>query len=332
MGDFLQSEKWREFQKSVGRETFFLEKDEISASIIEHKLPIIGNYFYIPRFSSKKHNPEFKIFLEELIMLAKKEKASWIRMDIDSEKELKLLKDSINLKINKAPHDVQPREVFIIDISKSEEDILSDMKPKTRYNIRLAEKKGIEISSYSHSDPGAQKFLGEFLKLNRIMSERSGISTHSDRYYKKMFESIPGDFLRLYVAKYKDRVLAVDVVVFWENTAIYLHGASSNEHRNLMAPFLLKWHEILDAKKRNIKHFDLGGIRYQTLEKEKDCCKSDFQKIMKKKKNDWSGITRFKLGFSKSASPVIFLGSYDLIVNPVKYWLYRFMQGIKKNF
>jgi len=152
-GGFLQSEEWRRFQESVGRRVFCVPSPPAPlpstgeggsgfyASIIEHSLPIVGKYFYTPRgpiVSGQNGMPE-------LIDLAKKEKAGWIRIEPATENILDTIRKNIKYKITKSPHDVQPKEIFIIDIDKSEEELLAGMKSKTRYNIRLAEKKGVRI-------------------------------------------------------------------------------------------------------------------------------------------------------------------------------------------
>ena len=142
-GGFLQSEQWRKFQESTGKKTFNITGENFWANIIEHQLPIVGKYFYIPR------GPLGEEKMEDLINLAKKEKAAWIRIDTDYKNNA--------YKIVKAPHDMQPQELFIIDIAKPEERLLAEMKAKTRYNIKLAEKKGVKIF-----DSREEKYLDKF--------------------------------------------------------------------------------------------------------------------------------------------------------------------------
>ncbi|MFZ5982472.1 MAG: lipid II:glycine glycyltransferase FemX [Patescibacteria group bacterium] len=333
MRDFLQSKEWRNFQESFGRKTFFVESKNSSASIIEHELPVVGKYFYVPRgilfchpertlSERSESNGESKdlqdkktdssvphaglgMTIKGVVELARQNNSRWIRLDISDEETLKLIRKNTDLKIVKAPHDMQPREVFLIDIAKNEEDILSDMKPKTRYNIRLAEKKGVDIRK-------GREYLDDFLRLTKAMARRQGITPHPDEYYRKMLEAIPEDILKLYVAKYQDKTIAADLVVFFEKTATYLHGASDDNFRNVMAPHLLKWREILEAKELGCEKFDFGGISRSGPTATK-----------------WAGITKFKLGFSTKSNPTEFLGSWDIIANPLKYWLYRRIQGIK---
>ncbi len=349
MGEFLQSEVWRNFQESVGRKTFHVEGDNFWANITEHMLPIIGKYFYIPRGPILKiSNFEFQTLfsgrqvsnqiqdsnekkinrVQELIDLAGKNNAGWIRIDPKSEEVLKVIRGNLKYKIVKAPHDMQPKEIFVIDIAKSEEELLAQMKAKTRYNIRLAEKKGVEVKisnfqfpiSNQIQNPNDKNYIEEFLRLTTVMAKRQGIVAHPAEYYRKMFETISGDILKLYVAEYRGKIIAANLVVFYGETCIYLHGASDDEFRNVMAPYLLQWQQIRDAKKAGCVKYDFGGVSmsYQSSGKHGQVGISK-----------WIGITKFKLGFSPKTSVTMYPGSYDIIFDSVRYGLYRLMQAIK---
>jgi lipid II:glycine glycyltransferase (peptidoglycan interpeptide bridge formation enzyme) len=328
-GGFLQSEYWRKFQEAWGRKAYALltngEDGEliVSASIITHKLPVVGNYFYVPRgpvienfkfeILNLKSNSNDKItkFINNLINLAKENNIGWIRIEPNSDGELKLIQGNFpkNIKIKKSSVDMQSREILVLDISRSEEDLLAGMKQKTRYNIKLAEKKGIKI--YSSRE---EKYVEDFLRLVKITAQRDKITSHPENYYRKMFEVVPSEILKLYVAEYEGKIIAENLVLVFGKTATYMHGASDNEHRNLMAPYLLQWQQILDAKKASCERYDFGGIKTG---------KAD---------NSWAGITKFKTGFVPGVEPIQFPGCYDIILKPGKYNLYRVLQKIKRIF
>jgi len=346
--EFLQSAEWFKFQEAFGRRTFSVSEAGFSANIVEHVLPVVGRYFYVPRgpvtstkveefsisnnqFSNKSQNSNINDQIEygmrELVDLAKKENAGWIRIEPKTEGILEILRNTVeidgnSLKIVKAPYDVQPKEVFKIDISKPEDQLLSEMKSKTRYNIGIARKRGVIVKK-NDANPriNANQLIANntninaFLKLTKEMAERQGIVPHPEEYYRKMFETFPKEMLSLYVAKYDDKIIAANLILFYGDTATYLHGASSNEHRNVMAPFLLQWHAILDAKKKGCKWYDFGGIK-TTNNKQQTT-------------NNWEGITKFKLGFSPETEPVVFPGTYDIIVNPRQCALYKGLQKAK---
>jgi lipid II:glycine glycyltransferase (peptidoglycan interpeptide bridge formation enzyme) len=363
-GEFLQSEVWRKFQESVGRKTFHLEGENFWANIILHTLPMVGKYFYVPRGPILKNqnanlknpmptgrqendNEKSKSSFDELIKLAKENSAGWIRIDPESEEILKVIRENTKHKITRAPHDMQPKEIFVIDIAKSEEDLLAQMKAKTRYNIRLAEKKEVRIRK---QEVGGE-YVEEFLRLTVVMAKRQGITAHPEEYYRKMLENISGNILKLYVAEYENKVIAANLVVFYGDTCIYLHGASDDNFRNVMAPYLLQWRQIQDAKKECCVRYDFGGVKNPPhpnplLSKERGQNAGKSPSLYQDRSlpagrqggrrpdevNSWSGITKFKLGFSPKTLPTVFPGSYDIIVDKRKYLIYKALQKLKSVF
>lgn len=362
---FLQSVEWQKFQEAVGRKTYRIENDGFSASIVGHILPIVGKYFYVPRgpvFSchSERNVAESKnldsdssttVGMTKLLDLAKKENAGWIRIEPENEEILEFIKQNIKEKIVKAPHDMQPKENFVLDISKSPEQLLAEMKPKTRYNIGVAQKHGVSIQIISNGEKHTNEYIDVFLKLTKKMAIRQGIVAHPEEYYRKMIESFPSEMLKIYTAKYEGKIIAANLVLFYPHTkknvntnldidsnvsniknddnnknisvgvngdtATYLHGASGDTNRNLMAPFSLQWKAILDAKEAGFKYYDFGGVKTKDTR-----CKMQGT-------NSWEGITNFKLGFSPKTKPVEFPGSYDIVINPRKYAIYRGLQKAK---
>ena len=349
--EFLQSQCWREFQESVGQRTFSVESRDFSASIIQHVLPIVGKYFYCPRgpvasaaaeefpisnLSADKAgfqipdksqflNDKIKSGMQELVELARKNNAGWIRIEPNDDNFLNLIKENIAEKIVRAPHDMQPKEIFAIDITKNHEQLLSEMKPKTRYNVGVAKKRGVVVSHQppastrgddqsSSTRGGSAISVDAFLKLTKEMAARNGIAAHSENYCKKMIESFSDDMLKIYVAEYEGNIIAANLVLFFGKTATYLHGASGNEFRNVMAPFLLQWQAILDAKEKGCEVYDFGGVQTATGHQ---------------MHSDLVGVTNFKMGFSPSTIPIEFPGSYDIVINPRAYALYRGLQRAK---
>jgi len=334
-GGFLQSEDWRKFQEASGTNNYTISESSDNgefiyhANIIEHKLPIVGSYFYIPRgpvfenfkfqILNFKSSPNDKIikFLNDLIILAEKNNIGWIRIEPSSEEELELIGNNLpkNIKIKKSAVDMQPRDILILDIAKSEDEILAGMKQKTRYNVKLSQKRDVSVKVISNFQfPISKRYIGEFFRLLKITTKRDKITSHPENYYRKMFETIPGDILKLYIAEYNGNIIAANLVLFFGKTATYMHGASDNDHRSVMAPYILQWQAIRDAKKAGCTQYDLGGVGGGTVD------------------NSWTGITKFKTGFAPDAQPVQFPGCYDIILKPAKYNFYRTLQRIKRIF
>ena len=328
--EFLQSSEWRKFQEATMKRTFHLDLShpntlprgewdfEFWMNVIEHKLPIVGKYFYVPRWPEARIT-NYEVGIKKIIELARENKIGWIRIDPENQRILDLIKNNLDHEIKKAPHDMQPKELFVIDILKSEEELLSEMKAKTRYNIKLAEKKDVKVVVSRE-----EKYVEEFLRLVKATAKRKKINFHPEDYYRKMIEMIGENILKLYCAEYNGpastreddsstrggKVIAANLVVFYNKTAIYLHGATDDEYRNVMAPYLLQWQAIKDAKNAGCEKYDFGGVKMGDS-------------------NSWGGITKFKLGFSENTKPIEFPGSYDIVISPLRYWVYRILQKIK---
>jgi lipid II:glycine glycyltransferase (peptidoglycan interpeptide bridge formation enzyme) len=306
-GGFLQSDWWRFFQESAGKKTLNIKGEAFWSNIIEHKLPIVGKYFYIPRGSILKiKDKNVRTYFDNLISLAESNQVGWIRIEPISDEILNLAKENIGNVMMKAPHDMQPRELFIIDITKGEEELLAAMKAKTRYNIRLAEKKDIRIMVSSDKN-----HIDRFCDLVEVTSARQSITSHPRSYYQKMFEVIPAENIKLYCAEFEGEIIAANIIIFFNKTVTYLHGASDDRFRNVMAPYLLQWRQIQDAKKNGAIEYDFGGVKTNVSE------------------NNWEGITRFKQSFSPQTQTIKFPGAYDIIIDAPRYWSYRMIQKIK---
>ena len=314
-GGFLQSNQWLKFQNSFGINFHNISDKNFWSNILEYKLPLAGKYFYIPRgpvLEKDIAQEELKNIFNDLIFLAKSNQVNWIRIDnFNSEIESVLKKEKINFA--KAPHDMQPKQIFVIDIEKNEEEILSEMKPKTRYNIKLAEKKGVKIEAVNEESKNEK--LDEFLNLVEKTGARKKINFHPRRYYQEMLKNISNECIKLYLATYQNKIIAGALLLKYGEMATYLHGGSDDEYRNAMAPFLLQWRMIQDAKKMGAKKYDFGGVSIGEENQERQ--------------QKWAGVTRFKQGFAKNNSPLEFSGSYDIILNPVKYKMYRLLQKIR---
>jgi lipid II:glycine glycyltransferase (peptidoglycan interpeptide bridge formation enzyme) len=320
-GGFLQSEHWEKFQKKINRKKFRVyELGEFNALVLDYELPMVGSYFFIPRgpimkiSNSKPASPAGGLqitneCLNELIKNAKKNKVGWIRVEPQKDEDLEIIKTSLKdrFQIAKSKKNHEPAQTLMIDLMKSEEEILKEMKSKTRYNIRISGRRGVKI--FRSRD---LKYFEEFYELSQETAERDRIAIHSREYYEKMLESISKEALDFFYAEYQGEIVGAIMVTFFGGVATYLHGASSNKFRNVMANYGLQWEAIKEAKKRGCEKYDFGGVRVNDNEK-----------------NSWAGITKFKTGFCPNNKPINFPGCWDIILDKKKYWLYRKMQFMK---
>ncbi len=309
--DFLQSEGWLRFQESAGHQVIRITDDDFSIGGIVHSLPIAGKYLYTPRYPSQGIS-NFQFPISKMLAEARRIGCGWVRVEPGTEvvrDEILRFAQNDKIKTVKAPHDMQPRETFVVDISKNEEVLLAEMKPKVRYNVRLAEKRGVRV--FASDD---EKYRKAFVDLVTGTADRKGIVPHPRRYYETMLETLLGDMATLFVAEHEGDILGINLMIFHGDTATYLHGGSADVKREYMAPFLLQWEAMKEAKRRGCTRYDFGGIHSQFA-------------IRNSQFDSWAGITRFKTGFSPATAPTAFPGCYDIILSPTRYFLYRFFSA-----
>jgi len=205
--------------------------------------------------------------------------------------------------------DIQPPDTVLIDLNQSMESILEQMKPKWRYNARLALKKGVTLRRAGAED--TEVFYG----LLKETARRDGIAIHGVDYYKTLLENRwynGAPDARLYLAEQGGEVLAGIVTLFRGREAVYLYGASSDKKRNLMAPYALQLRAMEDAKASGCGEYDLFGIPPND-----------------DPSHPMAGLYRFKTGFGGRI--IHRPGSWDYPCHPVIYRLFRGAETLRKN-
>ena len=221
----------------------------------------------------------------------------------------------------RAAADIQPPDTVVVDLTPPARDILASMKPKWRYNIGLAEKRGVTVSESLGEARDLERDIGVFHGLLAETAERDGIAVHDVGYYRALFDEYgrpAGDSgggvpagLRLYTARHEGECLAAIVVLCRGERATYLYGASSNAKRNLMAPYALQWRAMLDAKAAGCTRYDLFGIPPN-----------------EDPGHPMAGLYRFKTGFGGSVMHRP--GSWDYPTRPVPYALFSAAERLRK--
>jgi peptidoglycan pentaglycine glycine transferase (the first glycine) len=301
-GRFLQSWEWGEFHRSIGRLVRRFELRGCLGQLIELPLPFGKKYWLCPKGPLAVPGAALHLdrFIGALAEEAKKVGAIFLRLEPQE------IPAGVDLKTTKQ---VNPSCTAIINISKSEEDILAAMHPKTRYNIRVAEKHGVLTTNNKQLN---SKQIDEMMNLFEETAKRDGFRLHPRPYYEAQVK-MPN--VAVFGAMHASKLLAAAIVIFDPSTplgtggvATYLHGASSNESRNLMAPYALHWAIIKEAKARGSSRYDLWGI-------------SDAHD------SGWAGITRFKRGWGVTESCVP--GTRDLPVKRFWYSVYRLVRRMR---
>jgi peptidoglycan pentaglycine glycine transferase (the first glycine) len=246
--------------------------------------------------------------LEALHRLCRQRRAILLKIEPDLAEDPALAQRLTRLGFRPSPQTIQPQCTILLDLTPTPEEILAHMKPKTRYNIRLAGRKGVTVRQ------GTTEDLPGFYSLMQITGQRDGFGIHSERYYEtahRLF--VPQGLAKLFLATLEDQVLAGIMAFAFGQRAWYMYGASSDEHRNLMPNYLLQWEAIKWARERGCLTYDMWGIPDEeeaVLEKE----------FLKRSDGLW-GVYRFKRGFGGQV--VHYLGAYDYVYSPLLYRLYN---------
>lgn len=288
---------WSAFQSAIHRKVFLLEADGASALLVKHDLPLGLSWLECPRGPLFDNENGLLQILIEIRQLAKKEKAIFVRMSAYAP-----LKASKRLQaFTVARHDHQPQTSLILDLDQSEEDILKQMKPKGRYNIKVAQKHNVTVESSSDIDT--------FHHLLSSTGFRDKFGIHSKKYYKKMLESMPEN-TQLLLAKCNGEVIAGGLFVYLDEWGIYYYGASSETSRNTMAPYLIQWEAIKEAKKRGCKHYDFLGIAPNDS-----------------KNHPWAGVTQFKRKFGGRIKH--YPQAQEMVLRGLWHWGYRLYKKLR---
>ncbi len=196
---------------------------------------------------------------------------------------------------------------FVLDVSKSEEELLAAMKQKTRYNIKVAAKSGVTVEVDNSSEA-----FERYLQLTEETTKRQGFYAHGREYHKKMWETLHGaGIAQLLVAKFNGEIITTWVLFRLGDTLYYPYGASTREYREVMANNLVMWEAIRLAKKLGCKYLDMWGA----LGPDPD------------PKDPWIGFHTFKSGYG--ARHVEYIGSFDFVAKPVLYKIFRVVEELR---
>lgn len=307
-GHFLQSLEWAKLKDNWENEVIIIrdENNEIKGTVsilIRKVLPYLPfTIMYAGR--GPVCDLDDKDTLEKLTKkikeLAKKKKAIVFKMDPDVEKGnttfVNILKE-LGYKLRENVTDyrqvIQPMYVFRIHINgRNEEELLASFHQKTRYNIRLATKKGVVIRE------GKKEELKDLYPIMQETGVRDDYGIRPLSYFEKMYDCMTEKYMKILVAEYEGEAIAFTLPIIYGDKVWYLYGASSNRHRNLMPNYLLQWEMIKLALNNNCNIYDFRGV-------------SGF----KDENSEQYGIYKFKKGFNGDFTE--FMGEVNLIFKPV---------------
>ncbi|MFC1748046.1 lipid II:glycine glycyltransferase FemX [Pseudomonadota bacterium] len=276
------------------------ENIKAGALIVRQDLPLNKCWLYCVRgpllnYDNKEQSAQL---FAEIATLASRENAIYLRIDPPIEN----LPENLP-KSRKAHAHYQPESTLIIDLQPSEEEILSQMKPKGRYNIKVAKKHGVTVRTSTKAE--------EFYEILKETTQRDHFSGHPLTYYENMLSHLGPKRAKLYVAEHEGKVLAGVIATYFRDTVTYYFGASSSEKRNVMAPYLLHFQIMKDAKKDGYKFYDMFGIAPEN-----------------QPRHAWAGVTDFKLKFG--GRRVNYTPAREIIYNPFWYVLMKLAKLVRR--
>ncbi len=321
----LQSWEWGEFRKTSGVTVIRLgkyEKDKLTetAQITIHKIPFTSwTIGYLPKGGKPSRE-----MLSELIKIGKQHHCIFIKLEPNIAKNnwkleiVPLQRDSVcdgrhwKFDFVPSPHPLFTKYTWELDLTKSEDQLLANMHPKTRYNIRVAQKHNIVIKEENSSEA-----FNKYLELTFETTKRQKFYAHNPSYHRLMWETLKkSSVAHLFTANYDNQgqniTLASWIVFLFNDVLYYPYGASSSQFRNLMASNLLMWEIIRWGIKNGAKKFDMWGAIGPNPSP----------------KDAWFGFNRFKEGYG--ASLVEYAGSFDLIIHPKLYRIYNMSYQIRQ--
>ncbi len=298
---FAQSWDWGQILIAEGKDVqrLIVEEDNknlLCAQIVLMNLPFGWKYAFCPKGPvGQKVSNEILVVLKDYL---KQQGVIFLRLEPKENN----LKDLLKIK------EVNPRATLILDLGKTEDELISVMHTKTRYNIRLAQKKNLEIKN--------EKNLNFFLELMEKTGSRDNFRLHENKHYESILNS---DFCRQ-ITVYSERVaIATGIFIGYGETFTYVFGASDHEYRQLMAPYLLQWSAIQIGKNEGYKYYDFFGVAPKT---NKDA-EYEFDT-----NHQYAGVSRFKHGFGGEYHEAP--GTFDLIINKIKYSIYFTLRKLRK--
>jgi lipid II:glycine glycyltransferase (peptidoglycan interpeptide bridge formation enzyme) len=286
----LQTSAWAEFRKEWGNEIL-----ETKYGILTlHKLPFTS---YKIGIFEKGPEPSDEM-LRNLKDIGKDNNLVFIKL------ELNCLKNEKLIELMKKEGGIIGKRLFTpttfwIDLSQSEENLMKSFTSKTRYNIRLAERKGVTVK-----EDDSEKAFQRYLDLTRETVKRQGFFAHTERYHCLMWNILKkAGIAHLMTATYQGEIITTWILFTWKDFLYYPYGASTEKHKEVMANNLMMWEAIKFGKKNGLSTFDLWG------------------------REEGKGFTKFKEGFNPKV--VEFLGTWDLIIKKPIYKVYRLAEKIR---
>jgi peptidoglycan pentaglycine glycine transferase (the first glycine) len=303
----LQSFEWGEFKAKYGwkpTRLLFEEGSQVRAvaSVLCRQLPRFPlRVMYVPKGPLLDYGDDQLLshVLASLEEVARAQRAIFIKMDPDVRLEEGKVIETLQVRgWRSSSEQIQFRNTILIDLQQSEDELLTNMKAKTRYNIRLAARRGVKVHV------GGPDELPLFYEMYAETGRRDDFIIRPFAYYQDAWGAfVEAGLARLFLAEYEGEPLAGLVAFRFGQRAWYMYGASTEKHRNLMPNHLLQWEAIRWAKGEGCTVYDMWGA----------------PDVLSEDDPMW-GVYRFKEGFGGQF--VRRIGAYDYPVSRPLYGFY----------
>lgn len=304
----LQTGAWGKLKSQFGWDAIRIASGRNGAQILLRRLPFGISIGYIPRGSI---GMDWGDFIPKIDSICQKYKCIFLKVEPDVwEPASEGVSYLINSNFKQSSFTIQPSRTIVVDIGGSDELLLGRMKQKTRYNIRLALKRGVVVQPTSD--------VALFSDMMRTTGKRDQFGVHSLEYYQTAYDLFhPRGECELLLAEYETQPLAAVMIFTKGNRCWYFYGASDNKYRELMPTYLLQWEAMRWARSMGCDVYDLWGVP--------DYDEETLEENFTKRKDGLWGVYRFKRGFGGVLKRTV--GSWDRIYNPVLYSFYKWWVG-----
>jgi lipid II:glycine glycyltransferase (peptidoglycan interpeptide bridge formation enzyme) len=309
----LQSGEWGELKTAFGWDAVRLVRGALGAQVLFRRLPLGLTFAYIPKgpVRGEASSADDPAFWDEIDALCREHRAIFLKVEEDgwldpAQGEPPLPPPGFRF----SPQHVQPRSTLVIDLQGSEDEVFERMKPKTRYNVRLAGRK--EVVVHASTD------IERFYNIMEVTSRREAFHVHSLNYYRRAYELFaPQGMCALFLADYQERTLAGVMVFANRRSGYYFYGASGDQERNRKPTYPLQWEAIRWALARGCQEYDMWGIPDEVSAVTED-------EESEREDGLW-GVYRFKRGFGGSIRRTP--RTLERVYNPLFYRLYLWRLG-----
>ena len=302
----MQSWNWGEFRKSVGTniERYGIYKNDKLVKAFQisfHEVPVIKKYVgYLP----KGPLPDSDLALA-LKQIAVERNCIFIKTEPDIQIGNG---EKIDKHFRKAIKSLFTKYNFVLDLSPSEEELLKNMHQKTRYNIKVAVKKGVVVTI-----DDSEKSLRDYLKLYFETTKRQGYFGHNENYHTKVYETfLKTNQVKFAIARYNNTPLTAWMLLIFKDKLYYPYGGSSHLHRDTMSSNLVAWEAIKLGKSLGLRYFDMWGALGPDADP----------------KDSWYGFHKFKMGYGGELQE--YIGSFDLVAQAPLYYAFNSVDKFTK--